>query len=101
MFKNELPGRTIEFSYNVEETPLIGARYNSLDKDKRSGNQSLAVSQAPCWRKPHGSQRRTRERLVQLLPLCGHKGGLKQSLSVIFSSSSELECERALSSDEN
>lgn len=35
-----------------------------------------------------------------MLPLCGHKGGLKQSLSVIFSSSSELEGERALSSED-
>lgn len=34
-----------------------------------------------------------------MLPLCGHKGGLKQSLSVIFSSSSELG-ERAGSSEE-
>lgn len=33
------------------------------------------------------------------MPLCGHKGGLKQSLSVIFSSSSELG-ERAGSSEE-
>ena len=37
--------------------------------------------------------------MAQLLPLCGHKGGLKQSLSVIFSSSSELG-ERAGSSEE-
>ena len=88
MFKKELPGRTIEFTYNVEDTPLIGARYNSLDKDKKPGNQS--VSQAPCWRKPHGSQRRTRERLVNLLPLCGHKGGVKQTLMVDFSSPGEI-----------
>lgn len=35
-------------------------------------------------------QKKTREHLIQLLPLCGHKGALKASLSVIFSSSSDL-----------
>ena len=38
---------------------------------------------------------------MQLLPLCGHKGNLKQSLSVIFSSSSELEGERDRISSED
>ncbi|XP_057312815.1 protein furry homolog-like [Hydractinia symbiolongicarpus] len=98
MFKKELPGKTLEFSYNVANTPVIGAKYSHDGKDEYENGTSSAS--APCWRKPHSSQRRTRERLVQLLPLCGHKGGLKQSLSVIFSSSSELEGERALSSED-
>jgi len=100
MFKKELPGRTIEFSYNVANTPVIGAKYSHNNSDDQAELTCQGMSAAPCWRKPHGCQRRTRERLVQLLPLCGHKGGLKQSLSVIFSSSSELEGERALSSDD-
>lgn len=58
IFKNELPGRTIEFTYNIANTPLIGAKYNNVGKDDHPENSTLGlgVSQAPCWRKPHGSQ---------------------------------------------
>ncbi|XP_065059033.1 protein furry homolog-like isoform X2 [Rhopilema esculentum] len=106
-FRRELPGRTLEFTYDVTATPLIGAKFDRGSKDglnegrtdDSSGSSSTAVS---CWRKPHGSQKRTRERLVQLLPLCGHRGALKSSLSVIFSSSSDLavESKHAASSGE-
>ncbi|XP_047125679.1 protein furry homolog-like isoform X1 [Hydra vulgaris] len=100
MFKKDLPGRTLEFSFNVSNTPVIGARYNLEELKDHIEATPGATTAAPCWRKPHGSQKRTRERLVQLLPMCGHKGGLKQSLSVIFSSSSELDLERAMSSED-
>ena len=39
-------------------------------------------------------QRRTRERLVNVLTTCGHTVGLKQSPSVVFSSSSDLAVEK-------
>lgn len=39
-------------------------------------------------------QRRTRERLVHVLQTCGHTVGLKQSPSVVFSSSSDLAVEK-------
>ena len=47
-------------------------------------------------------QKKTREHLIQLLPLCGHKGALKASHSVTFSSSSDLavESKQAASSGE-
>lgn len=39
-------------------------------------------------------KRRTRERLVNVLTTCGHTVGLKQSPSVVFSSSSDLAVEK-------
>jgi len=57
MFKKELPGRTLEFTYNVENTPVIGSKYNDLKEE--NGNESnypVCGVSAPCWRKPHGSQ---------------------------------------------
>ena len=60
-FRRELPGRTLEFTYDVTATPLIGAKFDRGSKDglnegrtdDSSGSSSSAVS---CWRKPHGSQ---------------------------------------------
>ena len=55
MFKKELPGRTLEFTYNVESTPVIGSKYNDIKEDGDHSYQVCGTS-APCWRKPHGSQ---------------------------------------------
>lgn len=54
MFKKELPGKTLEFSYNVANTPVIGAKYSHDGKDEYENGTSSAS--APCWRKPHSSQ---------------------------------------------
>lgn len=55
MFKKELPGRTLEFSYNVANTPVIGAKFNHLPHDEADcANQGMTA--APCWRKPHNCQ---------------------------------------------
>eukprot|EP00794_Sanderia_malayensis_P007422 gene7422-8242_t len=93
--RKELPGRTLQFTYDVQATPLIGAKFNHGSKECvfDSKVDESSSSAAPCWRRPYACQKRTRERLVQLLPLCGHKGTLKASLSVIFSSSSDLAVE--------
>jgi len=94
-FRKELPGRTLQFTYDVTATPLIGAKFErsskeALNEGKMEESSSSTVS---CWRRPHGSQKKTREHLIQLLPLCGHKGALKASHSVTFSSSSDLAVE--------
>lgn len=43
------------------------------------------------------TKRRTKERLVNVLHVCGHHIGLKQSPSVVFSSSSDLMVEKLTS----
>ena len=53
MFKKELPGRTLEFTYNVANTPVIGVKHNHEGRDDYDSSVSCA---APCWRKPHSSQ---------------------------------------------
>lgn len=58
MFKKELPGRTLEFTYNVESTPVIGSKHGADNRDPNepSGALTSCGASAPCWRKPHGSQ---------------------------------------------
>lgn len=60
-FRKELPGRTLQFTYDVTTTPLIGAKFDRGSKevlndgrsDESGGPSSTQVS---CWRRPHGSQ---------------------------------------------
>ena len=57
-FRKELPGRTLQFTYDVTTTPLIGAKFERGSKEtindgKTDESSSNFVS---CWRRPHGSQ---------------------------------------------
>merc|ERR1719445_1937769 len=109
-FKKELPGRTMEFTYDLSQTPVIERRhkrtglpsFSGYDKDElatatlaTSPRRSLSLSAADSgtfsgWRRPWMSQSRVRECLVNLLNTTGQKVGLPKSPSVIFSQSSEL-----------
>ncbi|KAF2884642.1 hypothetical protein ILUMI_21529 [Ignelater luminosus] len=100
--KKELPGRTMEFTFDLSQTPVIGRRL--LVKNEESGLTSKPVASprrscslspadtAPLsgWKRPWMSQGRVRECLVNLLTACGQRVGLPKSPSVIFSQSSDL-----------
>ncbi|KAG1696979.1 Protein furry -like [Nymphon striatum] len=106
--KKELPGRTMEFTFDISQTPVIGRRYQTSRKsittenhkenndNQASPRRSASVNQSDVgngisgWRRPYLSQARTRERLVNLLMSCGQRVGLPKSPSVIFSQSSDL-----------
>ncbi|KAI1301913.1 Protein furry -like protein-like [Halotydeus destructor] len=111
--KRELPGRTMEFSYDMSCTPVIGRRILSqlslpevtLDgnKEETRSKEEKELPSSPrrsfsCnhsydnsnWKKPWLSQSRTRERLVALLTTFGQRVGLPKSPSVIFSQSSDI-----------
>ncbi|XP_032237485.2 protein furry homolog isoform X2 [Nematostella vectensis] len=90
--KKELPGRTLAFTFDLSATPVIGRRGTPECAEQTKENK--VVNDVTCARKAHISQRRTRERLVTVLQTCGHNVGLKQSPSVVFSSSSDLAVEK-------
>eukprot|EP00118_Oscarella_pearsei_P024131 m.300097 g.300097 ORF g.300097 m.300097 type:complete len:366 (+) comp40791_c1_seq13:7392-8489(+) len=52
----------------------------------------------PPWKKPHMSQRRTKEKLLSVLKICGQHGGLFHSASIVFSE--DLEHQNTYSSSE-
>ncbi|CAG0907346.1 unnamed protein product, partial [Cyprideis torosa] len=110
----ELPGRTMDFSFDVMMTPVIG-RKNVINPcaekptastgtkggtPKRSPSQANECSFTTGWKRPALSQSRTRGCLVNLLNACGQRVGLPKSPSdgseagksdkVIFSQSSEM-----------
>ncbi|KAL9973951.1 hypothetical protein ACROYT_G020474 [Oculina patagonica] len=98
MIKKDLPGRTLDFTFDLSTTPVIGRR-GAPETQGEHGKENkilspVATVDLSAWRKPHLSQRRTRERLVNVLTTCGHTVGLKQSPSVVFSSSSDLAVEK-------
>lgn len=98
MIKKDLPGRTLDFTFDLSATPVIG-RKGTPEIPGEVVKESKLLSPVgtvdlSTWRKPHLSQRRTRERLVNVLTTCGHTVGLKQSPSVVFSSSSDLAVEK-------
>merc|ERR1719348_1020915 len=100
-FKKELPGRTMEFTYDLSQTPVIERRhkrtglpsFSGYDKDElatatlaTSPRRSLSLSAADSgtfsgWRRPWMSQSRVRECLVNLLNTTGQKVGLPKSPS--------------------
>ncbi|XP_014285726.3 protein furry isoform X3 [Halyomorpha halys] len=100
--KKELPGRTMDFTFDVTKTPLIGLRAKAKGKEEgieeasnSSPRRSVSLSPAdslsvPGWKRPWISQGRVRESLVNLLTACGQRVGLPKSPSVIFSQSSEV-----------
>ncbi|XP_053095518.1 protein furry homolog isoform X3 [Pangasianodon hypophthalmus] len=106
-----LPGKTLDFHFDISETPLIGRRYDELHgspgrDDKVGGmvvvtrstsstssgsNNTNHVLVPVSWKRPQSSQKRTREKLVNVLTLCGQEVGLSKNPSVIFSSCGELD----------
>ncbi|KAF4525506.1 hypothetical protein B566_EDAN014930, partial [Ephemera danica] len=108
--KKELPGRTMDFTYDLSQTPVIGRRYtepttrerpvfgqnsNTVPPPASSPRRSVSLSPADSgniagWKRPWLSQGRVRECLVNLLTTCGQRVGLPKSPSVIFSQSSDL-----------
>ncbi|XP_043548639.1 protein furry homolog [Chiloscyllium plagiosum] len=90
------------------ETPVIGRNYDDLHGPSgRDGKpRTIAVTRSTSstssssnsnvlvpvsWKRPQFSQKRTREKLVNVLTLCGQDVGLTKNPSVIFSSSGDLD----------
>lgn len=110
--KRELPGRTMDFTFDLEQTPLIGFTYflsevnegeaphrddrdlSASPKKSLSHHPSFNDSSGSNWRRPWFSQARTRERLVSLLTSFGQRVGLPKSPSVIFSQASDGAADR-------
>uniref|UniRef100_A0A8C2I2E4 Furry homolog b (Drosophila) n=1 Tax=Cyprinus carpio TaxID=7962 RepID=A0A8C2I2E4_CYPCA len=104
-----LPGKTMEFHFDISETPVIGRRYDDLQgsggrdgkaraiavtrstSSTSSGSNSNTVLVPVSWKRPQSSQKRTREKLVNVLSLCGQEVGLTKNPSVIFSSCGDLD----------
>ncbi|XP_034634344.1 protein furry homolog [Trachemys scripta elegans] len=104
----ELPGKTLEFHFDISETPIIGRRYDELQSSAgRDGKpRAMAVTRSTSstssgsnsnvlvpvsWKRPQYSQKRTKEKLVHVLTLCGQDVGLSKNPSVIFSSCGDLD----------
>ncbi|XP_074842355.1 protein furry homolog isoform X7 [Carettochelys insculpta] len=104
----ELPGKTLEFHFDISETPVIGRRYDELQSSAgRDGKpRAMAVTRSTSstssgsnsnvlvpvsWKRPQYSQKRTKEKLIHVLTLCGQDVGLSKNPSVIFSSCGDLD----------
>lgn len=104
----ELPGKTLDFHFDISETPIIGRRYDELQNSAgRDGKpRVMAVTRSASstssgsnsnvlvpvsWKRPQYSQKRTKEKLVHVLSLCGQEVGLSKNPSVIFSSCGDLD----------
>ncbi|XP_074085587.1 protein furry homolog-like isoform X6 [Macrotis lagotis] len=104
----ELPGKTLDFHFDISETPIIGNKYG--DQHSATGRNGkpkvIAVTRSTSstssgsnsnalvpvsWKRPQLSQRRTREKLMNVLSLCGPESGLPKNPSVVFSSNEDLE----------
>uniref|UniRef100_A0A8C1V225 Furry homolog b (Drosophila) n=1 Tax=Cyprinus carpio TaxID=7962 RepID=A0A8C1V225_CYPCA len=118
-----LPGKTMEFHFDISETPVIGRRYDDLQgsggrdgkaraiavtrstSSTSSGSNSNTVLVPVSWKRPQSSQSGykggklhfillccfKREKLVNVLSLCGQEVGLTKNPSVIFSSCGDLD----------
>ncbi|XP_036378760.1 protein furry homolog-like isoform X3 [Megalops cyprinoides] len=104
----ELPGKTLDFHFDISETPIIGHKFgDQRTAAGRNGKpQVIAVTRSTSstssgsnsnglvpvsWKRPQLSQRRTREKLMNVLSLCGPESGLPKNPSVVFSSSEDLD----------
>ncbi|XP_051581277.1 protein furry homolog-like isoform X2 [Myxocyprinus asiaticus] len=104
----ELPGKTLDFHFDISETPIIGHKYgDQRGAAGRNGKpQAIAVTRSTSstssgsnsnglvpvsWKRPQLSQRRTREKLMNVLSLCGPESGLPKNPSVVFSSNEDLD----------
>uniref|UniRef100_A0A8C9TAY1 FRY microtubule binding protein n=1 Tax=Scleropages formosus TaxID=113540 RepID=A0A8C9TAY1_SCLFO len=104
-----LPGKTLDFHFDISETPVIGRRFDELQSSAgrdgkaraiavtrstsstSSGSNSNSVLVPVSWKRPQLSQKRTREKLANVLSLCGQEVGLSKNPSVIFSSCGDLD----------
>ncbi|KAF6724949.1 furry-like protein [Oryzias melastigma] len=104
-----LPGKTLDFHFDISETPVIGRRFDDLQcspgRDAKSSKTAVTRSTSSTssesnsnnvlvpvsWKRPQSSQKRTREKLVNVLSLCGQEVGLTKNPSVIFSSCGDLD----------
>ncbi|MGH0138659.1 UNVERIFIED_CONTAM: hypothetical protein FKN15_031915 [Acipenser sinensis] len=94
----ELPGKTLDFHFDISETPIIGHKYG--DQHTAAGRNGkpkvIAVTRSTSstssgsnsnglvpvsWKRPQLSQRRTREKLMNVLSLCGPESGLPKNPS--------------------
>ncbi|ETE68380.1 Protein furry-like protein, partial [Ophiophagus hannah] len=90
------------------QTPIIGKRYDELQTSSgrdgkhrimpvtRSTSSTSSGSNSNVlvpvsWKRPQYSQKRTKEKLVHVLSLCGQEVGLSKNPSVIFSSCGDLD----------
>lgn len=103
--KKELAGRTMDFTFDISQTPLIGRRIllktdgdgapksnagqgylgsaGTPNSPRRSASLSPAdTAMSSGWKRPWMSQSRVRECLVNLLSTCGQRVGLPKSPSV-------------------
>lgn len=104
----ELPGKTLDFHFDISETPIIGHKYgDQRNAAGRNGKpQVIAVTRSTSstssgsnsnglvpvsWKRPQLSQRRTREKLMNVLSLCGPESGVAKNPSVVFSSNEDLD----------
>uniref|UniRef100_A0A667XZA9 Furry homolog, like n=1 Tax=Myripristis murdjan TaxID=586833 RepID=A0A667XZA9_9TELE len=104
----ELPGKTLDFHFDISETPIIGHKYgDQRTAAGRNGKpQVIAVTRSTSstssgsnsnglvpvsWKRPQLSQRRTREKLMNVLSLCGPESGIPKNPSVVFSSNEDLD----------
>ncbi|XP_034036419.1 protein furry homolog-like isoform X6 [Thalassophryne amazonica] len=106
----ELPGKTLDFHFDISETPIIGHKYgDQRNAPGRNGkSQVIAVTRSTSstssgsnsnglvpvsWKRPQLSQRRTREKLMNVLSLCGPESGIPKnpSVQVVFSSNEDLD----------
>uniref|UniRef100_A0A3B4B005 Uncharacterized protein n=1 Tax=Periophthalmus magnuspinnatus TaxID=409849 RepID=A0A3B4B005_9GOBI len=104
----ELPGKTLDFHFDISETPIIGHKYgDQRTAAGRNGKpQVIAVTRSTSstssgsnsnglvpvsWKRPQLSQRRTREKLMNVLSLCGPESGVAKNPSVVFSSNEDLD----------
>ncbi|KAG9348473.1 hypothetical protein JZ751_002208 [Albula glossodonta] len=94
-----LPGKTLDFHFDISETPVIGRRYDDLQgspgrdgktraitvtrstSSTSSGSTTNNVLVPISWKRPQSSQKRTREKLVNVLSLCGQEVGLTKNPS--------------------
>ncbi|KAJ8924572.1 hypothetical protein NQ315_000721 [Exocentrus adspersus] len=88
--KKELPGRTMEFTFDMSQTPVIGRRFLNKTEEPASSKtaatprRSCSISPADGspqsgWKRPWMCQGRVRECLVNLLTTCGQRVGLPKS----------------------
>ncbi|XP_022655915.1 protein furry-like isoform X2 [Varroa destructor] len=117
--KRELPGRTMDFSFDMTCAPYVGLKgaapvtptpapsQQGQQQQNNSSNSSMVAAPSPRrslshaasfnndnqlsgWKRPWLSQAKTREHLISVLSSCGQRvAALPKSPSVIFSHTSD------------
>ncbi|CAB1333278.1 unnamed protein product [Coregonus sp. 'balchen'] len=92
-----LPGKTLDFTFDISETPVIGRRFDELQGSGGREGKARAVTRSTSSTSSGSNSntvlvpKRTREKLVNVLSLCGQEVGLTKNPSVIFSSCGDLD----------